>query len=71
MADIFDEVNQDLRAERARQFGRRYGWILALVAVLLVAGFGSWQGWRWYQGRQSVGTASSFLGAMRTAAAPA
>lgn len=70
MADIFDEVNEDLRAERARQFALRYGWVLALVAALLVLGVGGYQGWRWYQARQSNGVASVFLGAMRAAAGP-
>ena len=41
MADIFDEVNEDLRAERAKQFALRYGWIVALAAVLFVAGVGA------------------------------
>ena len=52
MADIFDEVNEDLRAERAKQFALRYGWLAALLAALLVGGVGAWQGWRWYHGRQ-------------------
>lgn len=71
MADIFDEVNEDLRAERAKQFALRYGWIVALAAVLFVAGVGAWQGWRWYAARQANEVASSYLGAMRAVSGPA
>ena len=71
MADIFDEVNDDLRAERARQFVLRYGWLAALLAVALVAGVGAWQGWRWYAARQANDVASAYLGAMRGASGPA
>lgn len=71
VADIFDEINQDLRAERAKQFARSYGWVVALAAVLLIGAGGAWQGWRWYQARQSTGVASEYLAAMRAVAAPA
>lgn len=71
MADIFDEVNEDLRAERAKQFALRYGWLVALVAVLFVAGVGAWQGWRWYAARQANEVASAYLGAMRAVSGPA
>ena len=71
MADIFDEVNDDLRAERARQFAVRYGWLLALAAVVLVAAVSAWQGWRWHEARQANTVASAFLGAMREADGPA
>ncbi len=71
VADIFDEVNDDLRAERAKQFALRYGWLVGLVAVLFVAGVGAWQGWRWYSGKQANEVASAYLGAMRGAGGPA
>jgi len=71
VADIFDEVNEDLRAERAKQFALRYGWMVALLALLFVAGVGVWQGWRWYQARQANDVASAFLGAMHEASGPA
>ena len=65
MADIFDEVNEDLRAERAKRFALRYGWAVALAVVALGAGAGAWQGWRWYQTRDTAAVASTYLGAMR------
>ncbi len=71
MADIFDEVNEDLRAERAKQFALRYGWLVALAALLFVAGVGAWQGWRWYAAKQANEVASVYLGAMRAVSGPA
>lgn len=61
MPDIFDEVQEELRAERARRLGARYGGLLAGVALLLLVGLGSWQGWRWYQERQSMAAATTYL----------
>ncbi len=71
MADIFDEVNEELRAEKARQLAKRYGGVAVLALVLALAGMGGWQAWRWQQDKQSAGVAAAFLGAMRaTTAAP-
>lgn len=69
MPDIFDEVQEELRAERARQLGLRYGGMLAGVALLVLVGLGGWQGWRWYEQRQASQAATSFLEAHRAAEA--
>lgn len=70
MPDIFDEVQEELRAERARQLGMRYGGMLAGVALLVLAGLGGWQGWQWYEQRQNSQAALTFLEAHRAAEAP-
>ena len=64
MVDIFDEVNEELRAERARQLLRRYGALMVAGAVLVVGAVAGWQGWRWYQARQDQSTAGLYLSAM-------
>lgn len=69
MPDIFDEVEEDLRAERARQFWARYGTPIIAALVLLVAGIGGWQGWRWYETRRQEAAATAFLAAHRAAEA--
>ncbi len=71
MADIFDEVNEDLRAERAQQFAKRYGGVLAGLALVAVLGVGGWQYWRQSQAHKADAVASTFLTAMRTATPPA
>ncbi len=70
MPDIFDEVEEDLRAERARRFVRRYG-IAAVAAVLVVAGAaGGFTLWRGYEQRSSAAVADHFADAMRIADGP-
>lgn len=70
VVDIFDEVSEDLRAERARRFVRRYGVLLIVAAIAVVAGVGAWQVWRW-RAAQNVGqVATAFMDAMRTATPP-
>ena len=65
--DIFKEIDEDLRAERMRAAGRRYG-VAAIVAVLLVAcGIGFWQFQLWRQRQAAAATASVFFAAMTQA----
>lgn len=72
MADIFDEVNEDLRAERARRFAARYGALGFGLVLLAVAGVAGWQVWHGRQVKQAETVASDFLGAMHgTAPSPA
>lgn len=69
MVDIFDEVDEDLRAERAQRLLKQYGgWIVAaaLVVVGIAAG---WQGWQWWQAKRDMAAGTAFLAAMTTAQA--
>ncbi len=70
MSDIFDEINEDLRAERAQALLRRYGGLLAGLCVLAILGVGAYQGWKYYQARQTARQAELYLGAMRIADGP-
>jgi len=70
LPDIFDEVEEDLRAERAAQFWKRYGGVVAGAALLAVLGAGAWQGWAWYHQRQVTAAAAAYLAADRDASAP-
>lgn len=64
MVDIFDEVNEDLRAERARQWFKRYGGVLVAVVLLIVGAVAGWQAWRWWEARRDLAVASQYLSAM-------
>ena len=70
MADIFDEIREDLRAERTRALLRRYGGLIVLAAVLLVAGVAGWQVWQWQTHRTAERDATTFLDAMHDSATP-
>ncbi|TCZ57945.1 tetratricopeptide repeat protein [Roseicella aquatilis] len=69
MPDIFDEVEEDLRAERMKRLLTRYGGLLTGAALLLVAGVAGLQGWRWYEARGAGEAAEAYLAAGRDAAA--
>ena len=68
MSDIFDEISEDLRAERMRVLARRYGWLVALAVLAVLAGVGGWQGRRWYQARQDNAAAAAYITAADAAA---
>lgn len=68
--DIFDEVEEDLRAERMKRLLARYGGLLAGVLLLAVIGVAGLQGWRWWHGRIASQTAAAYLAAGREAAQP-
>ena len=61
MPDIFDEVADDLRAERTRKFLVRYAGAFITAAGLVLIGIGGWKAWQWYQHRQNVQAAAQYL----------
>src|SRR6476661_739353 len=57
MADIFREIDEEVRRDKAAAFWKKYGnWLIAL-AVIAVAGMGAWQYWlhRENQASQAMG----------------
>ncbi|HUB11172.1 MAG TPA: tetratricopeptide repeat protein [Acetobacteraceae bacterium] len=71
MSDIFDEVAEELRAERAQRLLKRYGPLLIGAALLIVAGVGGWQVWRWRQAQEDIAAGQHYLAAMALEATPA
>lgn len=69
MVDIFDEVEEDLRAERAQRLLKRYGGLIVAAALVVVGVAAGWQGWRWWQARRDMAAATSFIAAMEAAQA--
>jgi hypothetical protein len=68
--DIFDEVAEDLRAERTHKLLRRYGGVLVMAAVLVVVAAAGYEGWKQYQGRETTRQATAFLAAEQLADGP-
>ena len=67
LPDIFDEVAEDLRADRMRRLLLRYGGLLAAAAAVVVLAVAGMQAWRWYQARQSLEYAQTYVAATKVA----
>ena len=63
VVDIFDEVEEDLRAERAEKLLKKYAGLLVALAVAIVAAAAGWQLWVRYQNKQDAAAASAFVAA--------
>ncbi len=63
MPDIFDEVEEDLRAERASSFARRFGGLGALGVVVVLAGTGAYVWWGQQKAAQTEIVANRFIAA--------
>ena len=54
MADIFNEVDEEIRREQVKRLWDRYGILVVIAAVLLVAGVGGWRGYQWWEAKQAA-----------------
>jgi hypothetical protein len=67
VVDIFDEVEEDLRAERAEKLLKQYGGLIIGAACAVVLAVAGWQAWRWWQARQDMAAATQYIAAMTAA----
>jgi hypothetical protein len=70
VSDIFDEVDEELRADRARALFRRYGGLLIAAAVAVTVGVGAWEAWKQYSARETARVAALYVKAAAAADAP-
>jgi hypothetical protein len=61
VVDIFDEVEEDLRAERAEKLLKKYGAVIVALAVAVIAAAAGWQMWNRYQHQQDAAAAARFV----------
>ncbi len=61
MVDIFYEVSDDLRTERALALARRYGALLLAACLLVILAVGADQFWTWHQGQAAQQAAARYL----------
>jgi hypothetical protein len=59
--DIFDEVADDLRAERTRKFMIRYAGVFIAAAGLVLIGIGGWKTLQWYHQRENTRAATAYV----------
>jgi hypothetical protein len=70
VSDIFDEVSQDLRADRTKAMLRRYGIWLIVAAVAVVAAVGGYEAWNAHKKSVADRLAAQFLAASAIADGP-
>ena len=70
MAELYDEIRGEYRADQARMLVRRYGWMAAVLVLVVLLGVGGWQYRRWRQGQADAAAAAELLQQMQLADAP-
>lgn len=60
MADIFHEIDEEVRRERLAQIWQRYSILIIAACVLLIAGVGGWRGYVWYMAREAAAAGAQF-----------
>lgn len=69
VADIFQEVDEEVRRERLQKLWDRYGYLLIALCVLIVAGVGGWRGYEYWQSKKAGESAVAYEQAVRLAEA--
>jgi hypothetical protein len=64
VADIFQEVDEEVRRERLKQIWDRYGILIIAAAVLIVAGVGGYRGYQYWQAKQAAAASAKFEAAV-------
>ena len=64
MADIFHEVDEEVRRERLQKLWERYSIHIIVLAVLIVAGVAGWRGYQWWQDKQAGVAGAKFEAAL-------
>ncbi len=60
MADIFNEVDEDVRRERLKALWDRYSLLIIAVAVLIVAGIGGWRAYEYWTAQKAAVAGAAF-----------
>jgi hypothetical protein len=64
VADIFHEVDEEVRREQLKKLWERYSIVLIALAVLIVAGIGAWRGYEWWETKKAAAAGAGFEAAV-------
>jgi len=64
LADIFHEVDEEVRRELLKKLWERYGIYLIALAVLIVAGIAAWRGYEYWGAQRAAAAGAAFEAAM-------
>jgi hypothetical protein len=60
LADIFHEVDEEVRRERLRKLWERYSIYIIGLAIVIVATVGAWQGYIWWEAKKAAAAGAQF-----------
>ncbi len=60
MADIFHEVDEEVRRERLQKLWERYSIYIIALAVLIVAAISAWRAYEWWVAKQAAAAGAQF-----------
>ncbi len=69
MADIFQEVDEEVRRERLKKLWDQYGYVFVALCVLIIAGVGGWRGYEYWQAKKAGESGVAYEQAMQLAQA--
>jgi hypothetical protein len=64
VADIFHEVDEEVRRDQLKKLWERYSLYLIAAAVLIVAGIGGWRGYEYYVAKKAAVAGAAFEAAV-------
>jgi hypothetical protein len=67
VADIFQEVDEEVRREQLKKLWDRYGNYLVAVCILIVAGVAAWRGYDYWQTKKAGEAGAAFENAVMLA----
>lgn len=68
MADIFNEIDEDLRRDQLKKLWDRYSSLVLGAAFLIVAGVAGWRGYEYWQTRQAQEMGERYYAAVKLSA---
>ncbi len=60
VADIFQEVDEEVRREQLKKLWQRYGNFIIAGCILIVAAVGAWRGYEWWQAKRAGESGAAF-----------
>lgn len=64
MADIFHEVDEEVRREQLKKLWERYSLLIIAIAVLIVAGIAGWRGYEYWLAKKAAAAGAAFESAV-------